>query len=79
MVHLKKNKDGSNERLIRSFTRSVQNSGLMRLVKDKQFASKSPSANKKKAKRLRSIRTKAEKELAYKQGKLKPRGYRGRS
>lgn len=68
-VQVEKNNNESSANLIRRFQKRVQNSGIMRRLRDERYHKREKSENVRRVARLKKLEKKADYELLYKLGK----------
>lgn len=68
-VEVKKNNNESSANVIRRFTKRVQNSGIIRRIRDERYFKREKSSNVRKEARLKKLGKKEEYERLYKLGK----------
>lgn len=70
-VQVEKNQNESSANVIRRFTKRVQNSGIIRRMRDNRYHSRNKSENVRKSSRLKKLAKKEAYEIMYKLGKTK--------
>lgn len=68
-VQVEKNNNESSANVMRRFQKRVQNSGIMRRLRDERYHSRTKSDNVRRTARLKKLTKKTEYEKAYKLGK----------
>ena len=68
-VAVEKNNNESSANVIRRFQKRVQNSGIIRRLRDERYHKRVKSENVRRAARLKKLASKAEYERLYKLGK----------
>lgn len=69
-VQVEKNQNESSANVIRRFTKRMQNSGVVRKMRDRRFRTRIKSSNVRKETRLKKLAKKERYEEMYKLGKL---------
>jgi len=69
-VQVEKNPNESSANVIRRFTKRVQNSGIVRKMRDRRFFERPKSSNVRKETRLKKLAKKEKYDKMYKLGKV---------
>lgn len=75
-VEVTKNNNESSANVIRRFTKRVQNSGIIRRLRDERYFKREKSSNVRQSARLKKLGKKAEYDQLYKLGKTPETGRR---